>query len=151
MVSGPQPLSLLEEALEQMSFRVEPGRYCLFGIPGRPDPSLFEQLAATDGGPPAQIVFEPDETTLLVREELASEIARAHPTASAETDLVWIRFSAPMAWDLVGFLALVCGRLAAAGVPVGAVCGFSRDHLFLAEGYLETARMVLSQVCPEEV
>ena len=38
-----------------------------------------------------------------------------------------------MGWELVGFLALVTGRLAAAGVPLGAVCGFQRDHLFVAE------------------
>ena len=54
-----------------------------------------------------------------------------------------------MNWDLVGFLALVAGKLAEAGVPIGAVCGFSRDHLFVAERFLERTRAVLTTLFPE--
>ena len=71
---------------------------------------------------------------------LASRAAR-RPTEA-------IRFRMAMDWELVGFLALVTGRLAEAGVPVGAVCGFSRDHLFVARPHLERAEDVLEALFP---
>jgi hypothetical protein len=54
-----------------------------------------------------------------------------------------------MGWEVVGFLAKVTGSLAAAGVPLGAVCGFSRDHLFLHERYLPQSLAVLRGLFPE--
>ena len=54
-----------------------------------------------------------------------------------------------MGWEVVGFLARVTGALAAAGVPLGAVCGFSRDHLFVAEAHLERALETLRGSFPQ--
>jgi hypothetical protein len=51
-----------------------------------------------------------------------------------------------MAWELVGFLALVSGALASAGVPIGAVCGFSRDHLFVARPFLPATLRTLERL-----
>ena len=76
-------------------------------------------------------------------------IGRNSYLSMVERGLVWIRFDAPMGWEVVGFLALVTGRLAEAGVPIGAVCSFSRDHLFVAESYLERTREVLGGLFPE--
>ena len=53
-----------------------------------------------------------------------------------------------MTWELVGFLALVTSRLAQAGVPLGAVCGYSRDHLFVARCHAERARGILRELFP---
>ena len=90
-----------------------------------------------------------DETTLLVREELVAGVLERHRTARIERDLVWVRFEAPMGWDVVGFLARVTGELARANVPLGAVCGHSRDHLFLAARHLPAARAALARLFPE--
>ena len=55
-----------------------------------------------------------------------------------------------MSWDVVGFLARVTSALAEGGVPLGAICGFDRDHLFLDERHLERARAILRErICPE--
>ena len=89
------------------------------------------------------------ETSLLVRAEHAADVEARHPDARCEKDLCWIRFETPMDWGLVGFLALVAGRLAEAGVPIGAVCGYSRDHLFVAEKHLAQTRSVLATLFPE--
>jgi hypothetical protein len=50
-----------------------------------------------------------------------------------------------MDWQVVGFLATVTALLAQAGIPLGAICGYYRDHLFIsvehaarAEGILQT-------------
>jgi hypothetical protein len=76
-------------------------------------------------------------------------LAAGHANARVERDLAWIRFDAPMGWELVGFLAHVTGRLAAAGVPLGCVCAHARDHLFVARVHLERARSTLRALFPE--
>lgn len=126
-----------------MTWRVEPGSFALVGFEGAPSEV---DLAGVE--PPWQLTRERDETTLLVGSRVLDPLLARHPGARVERDLVWIRFEAPMAWDVVGFLALVCGRLAHAGVPVGAACGFSRDNLFVGRRHLATARGVLDELFP---
>ena len=70
---------------------------------------------------------------------------RRQPSADSSR---WIRFETPMDLELVGFLAAVAGKLAAAGVPIGAVCGYSRDHLFVSERHLPRALEVLRELFP---
>jgi hypothetical protein len=134
----------LEQVLAGMRWEVLEGDFCLLGFE---EPAAAADLALL-AGEPGQLVREGGETTLLVRAEHAEDVLARHPGARAERDLVWIRFRMAMDWELVGFLALVTGRLAEAGVPVGAVCGFSRDHLFVARPHLERARGVLEALFP---
>ena len=128
-----------------MTWTLEPQSFALVGFR---EPPVALDLALLEH-PPAQIVRERDETTLLVRHTDVDAVLARHPGARVERDLVWIRFDAPMAWDVVGFLARVTGALASAGVPLGAVCGFSRDHVFLARKHLESARSALRELFPE--
>ncbi len=134
----------LAQAFAAMSFTLEDGRFVLAGFPG---PPALGDLAVLER-PPAQLVREADETTLLLREELLPDLLARHPEARVECDLCWIRFEAVMGWEVVGFLARVTGALAAAGVPLGAVCGYSRDHLFVAEPHLPRAIAALEQLFP---
>lgn len=134
----------LEAAMGRMQFAVEPKRYMLLGFSGRPAP---EDLAELE--PPAQLIVESGATTLLLAAEGAQAVLERHPGAELEEDLRWIRFETPMGWELVGFLARVCSALAAAGVPIGAVCSFHRDHLFVAEAHLGAARRALAELFPE--
>lgn len=143
-MSTPEPAQDLDHAWAAMSWRFEPGRFALLGFQGPPTP---EDLEALD--PPAQLVLEDGETTLLLPAGRLSEVLARHPGSRVEEGLLWIRFEATMGWEVVGFLARVTGALAAAGVPLGAVCGFSRDHLFVAEAHRETARRVLDELFPK--
>jgi hypothetical protein len=140
------PARDLEEALARMRFRLEGGRFWLLGFTEDPLP---EDLAALTGSAAGQLIREGGETTLLLCEQAARAAHGRHPGARVERDLVWIRFEAPMGWELVGFLARVTTHLAAAGVPLGAVCGYSRDHLFVAARHLERARAALAELFPE--
>jgi uncharacterized protein len=135
----------LETALARMRWGVEPGRFALVGFD---EPPRAEDLIALE--PPAQLIREAGETSLLVGEARLAEVLERHPGARVERGLSWIRFEAPMGWEVVGFLARVTGALARAGVPVGAVCGYSRDHLFVGEPYLERARQALNGLFPEQ-
>lgn len=130
----------LAEALRRTEFTVEPDPFALIGFLGPPD---AEDLGLIATQPAAQLVRDAGESTLLVPARLAAAVADRHPGAKVEQPLRWIRFHLAMDWELVGFLAEVTGRLARAGVPIGAVCGYSRDHLFVAEAHLETAQAVL--------
>lgn len=134
----------LEQALARMRFVVEPGEFCLLGFPEPPSSEDLAQLSQ-----PSQLVLEQGETSILVAAGPAQAILERHAGAQLEGGLRWIRFEAPMGWELVGFLAKVSGELAAAGVPIGAVCGFSRDHLFVPGKHLELAREVLGRLFPE--
>jgi len=136
----------LDQALQAMRWEVLDGSFCLIGMEDEPGP---QDLALT-AEEPAQLVREGGETTLLVRERHAEALLARHPGARVERDLCWIRFRLPMTWELVGFLALVTGRLAEAGVPLGAVCGYSRDHLFVARAHLPRTVEVLSALFPME-
>jgi hypothetical protein len=125
----------LDQALRRMSWRVEDGRFALVAFSEEPTRADWSALRA-----PSQMIREVEETTLLLHEEELAGVLGRHPGARVELDLVWIRFDAPMGWEVVGFLALVTGELARAGVPLGAICAHARDHLFLSANQLETAR-----------
>lgn len=141
----PEPRRDLDSALAGLEYRVEPGRFALLGFPEPPEAA---DLAAI-GAVPGQIVREAGETSVLARAELLPELIGRHPRARVERDLCWIRFEAAMGWEVVGFLAAVTGRLASAGVPLGAVCGYSRDHLFVAAPHLDRARAALAGIAVE--
>jgi hypothetical protein len=131
-----------------MTWRILDGRFTLIGFHGAPTDA---DLRAALHGDVGQVVRDGDETTLLLPASRAVAVLERHPVARSESGLLWVRFDASMAWDVVGFLALVTTRLAQAGVPLGAVCGYSRDHLFIAEGYLGIVREVLGGLFPERL
>ena len=141
----PGPANSLSAALRRMSWEVEPGSFALVGFQA---PPRTEDLGVLEGAGPCQFVSEGGETTLLVRAELLEPILARHPGAQVQRELCWIRFRAPMGWEVVGFLALVSRALADAGVPLGAVCGYSRDHLFVARRHLEQASAALAELFP---
>jgi len=127
-----------------MSWSREPASFALVGFP---DPPLPEDLALLEA-PPAQCVRDADGTTLLVPERCAGELVARHPSAAVEAPLDWYRFEQAMSWEVVGFLARVSGALARAGVPLGAVCGFRRDHLFVARVWRARTEAVLAELFP---
>ena len=139
-MSRPNCARTLAQALEAMAWEVLPGRFALVGFGEPPGPGDLELI----GTGPGQVVREGGETTLLVPRDALARARALHPGARVEDDLIWIRFRTEMSWEVVGLLARVTSRLAEAGVPLGAVCGFSRDHLFVAERHLARARVVLT-------
>ena len=137
-----------------MRFRVSPRRFVLLGFPA----ARALEIAAAVGSAPAsgrggselrQLVFERDVVTVFAPEEEEGALPR-DPTMRALRGRRLITFETPMSWDVVGFLARVTSALAEGGVPLGAICGFDRDHLFLDERHLERARAILRErICPE--
>lgn len=139
------PSRSLETALAEMSWVIESGTFALVGVDTAPTP---EDLSLLE--PPGQLVVEKGETSLLIRESGLPDLLARHPNARVESGLLWVRFTAPMGWEVVGFLALVTGRLASVGIPLGAVCGYSRDHLFVDQRHGPQLREALAGICPED-
>lgn len=83
------------------------------------------------------------EVTLLVEEEDWRAMRHAARDARTEGDFRLLTLDVVLPWDVVGFLARVAEILAAAGVTVGALSAFSRDHLLVKQDDLGRALRAL--------
>ena len=119
-----------EELLRRAPVRVDEGPYALVAwTPGAPAPE------------DAFLVVRDDkETTALVREAEHDDLPAPE---RVERGWALLTLDLPMEWDVVGVLALVTARLAARGIPVGAVSAFSRDHLLVRADRVEEALAAL--------
>lgn len=91
-------------------------------------------------GPFVALVAAPDETTVVLPEE---SLAAFPAPVSAEPGWLRITFAGPLPWELVGFLADVADRLAAARIPFTSVSGFTTDHVLVRAAQAQTALAVL--------
>jgi uncharacterized protein len=91
------------------------------------------------------LLRDPHEVTLLLDEEDWRAMRHAARDARVEAGFRLVTLDVELPWDVVGFLAHVAGILAAAGVPVGALSAFSRDHLLIKQDDLGKALRVLGE------
>ena len=138
-ISGRTPINEILAATELI---VQPGQFILAGIAPEMRPRLEAHLSAVKDGL-FQYTVETDVLTLLVGTDDWSEISSDYPNAVVEGPLRIFTFSVVMDWQVVGFLAAVTGLLARAGIPLGAVCGYYRDHLFIDQKYAKQAETLL--------
>ncbi len=127
-----------------MSFSVEPGVFALAALPGGLSGQEWARLSV-----PNHVLVEAEETSVLGRAEEVRALCAGRGDARLEDDQAWIRFEAPMGWEVVGFLARVARELADAGVPIGALASHARDHLFVAQRHLGATRAALARLFPE--
>lgn len=85
------------------------------------------------------------ETTVLCTE---TALAALEPPLASEPGWRRITFPGPLPWQLVGFLADVAGRLAAARIPLAAMAGFTTDHILVRDAHAELAMSVLRGNAP---
>lgn len=144
-----EPARHLDEALRGMTFSVHPERFVLVELPRASIEGARSALAGSRKGDVVSVVLDGAAVTLFVREgALERLVVPAEHRIERQQRL--ITFDAPMGWGVVGFLALVARVLAEARVPIGVVCSFERDHVFVKEEFLEPARAALRAfVCAE--
>lgn len=138
-VSGGTPV---EQILAATQLTVHPDPFLLAGI----DPAARPRVEADLRSFKAdffQYIAEADVLTLFLPQRHWHAIAAAYPAAKTTGPLHLFTFSTAMDWEVVGFLAAVTGLLAGAGIPLGAVCGYYRDHLFIAQPFAEQAEQLL--------
>lgn len=132
----------VEEILARTELIIRPGEFVLVGLEPKQRPRLEAELSSFNSSF-FQYTVEPEVLTLLVESEGWQRVGRYYAEARVEGPLRVFSFSAAMDWQVVGFLATVTGLLARAGVPLGAVCGYSRDHLFIAVEHAAHAEAIL--------
>jgi hypothetical protein len=138
-ISGDTPLTAI---LARTELTVHPAEFMLVGLNPVERGQIETQLSGLTGEL-WQYIVEPDVLTLLLNCHDWTRLASAYPQAQVTGPLRLFSFSVAMDWDVVGFLAAVTGLLAGAGVPLGAVCGYYRDHLFIAVEHAARAEAVL--------
>ena len=111
-------------------------------------PSISQQYAfllaqyRTDGF--FAMIRSEHEVTVVAAEAMLDDTAWA--AEAVQVDRAWRRvtFPGPLPWELVGFLADVAGRLAAAQIPFTSMSGFTTDHVLVRAAQADLAVAVLS-------
>jgi hypothetical protein len=134
----------VEELLQRTKVEVLPATFVLVGLRHADWARLLENPELS---PRPEAVFmllrDTHETTILVEEDDWLAMRHAARDARIETGFRLVTLDIELPWNVVGFLARVTEILAAAGVSVGALSAFSRDHLLIKQDQLATALRAL--------
>ena len=125
------------ELLRRTKVDVLPGTFVLVGMRHA---DWLRLLESPELSPRPDAVFmllrDAHEVTLLLEEEDWRAMRHAARDARTEGDFRLVTLDIELQWNVVGYLARVTELLAAAGVSVGALSAFSRDHLLVRQGDL---------------
>ena len=142
MPTSEQPA--VEELLRRAKVEVLPSTFVLVGLRHEDWQRLLENPELS---PRPESVFmllrDTHETTLLVEEDDWLAMRHAARDAKVERGFRLVTLDIELAWNVVGFLARVTEILASAGISVGALSAFSRDHLLIKQDQLGAALRVL--------
>lgn len=89
------------------------------------------------------LVADESEVTVVAPEETLARPDYADAATAVETGWRRITFPGPLPWELVGFLADVAARLAAAHVPFTSMSGYTTDHVLVRAAHADLAVSVL--------
>ncbi len=142
-MSDPLPDPRLPAIFAQLRWHARRERFVVAGLPPR-DRLLAAQLLSRATGTFLQFTIEPDVLTLIVAEADWRLLSPAFPRARVERPFRVISFDLDLPADLKGFLAAVTTALAGAGVPLLALCGYSKDHVLVREEHLDAAMQAIS-------
>lgn len=134
------------ELLSRTRVEVAPATFFLVGLRHEDWQRLLENPELSPR-PTASMMLLRDarEVTLLLEEEDWRTMRYAARDARVEGGFRLVTLDIELDWNVVGYLSLVTGILAAAGIPVGALSSFSRDHLLIKQDDLGHALRVLGE------
>lgn len=101
------------------------------------------------GAAPFMLLADKYETTMLLDAIDWQTMRHAARDAKIEDNFRLLTFTLELDWSVVGFLAFVAKTLAEAGISVGVISAFSRDHLLIKQEDLPRALKILSQYVEE--
>ena len=140
-----QPHDRLRTILTQVRWHARSERFVVAGLEPR-ERLLALRLLLGVAGSFWQFSVEPDVLTLVVAEGDWRELSHAFPRARVERPYRVISFDLDLPADLVGFLATITQALAEAGVPLLAICGYTKDHLLVREEHLAAALAAIEAI-----
>jgi hypothetical protein len=136
----------IADLLRETKIEVSPATFALIGIAHQDWTRLLENPELSPRVDAVFMIMRDDkEVTLLIEEEDWQRIRHALRDAKVERGFRLLTFDLELAWNVVGYLARVTEILAAAGISVGALSSFSRDHLLIKQDQLGSALRVLGE------
>lgn len=134
------------ELLRRTKVEVAPETFVVVGL-GHDDWKRLLENPELSPRPDAvfMLLRDPYEVTLLLEEEDWRTMRHAAREARVESGFRLVTLNVELPWTTVGYLARVTGILAEAGVSVGALSAFSRDHLLVKQDELGVALRVLGE------
>jgi hypothetical protein len=136
----------IAELLSRTRVEVAPETYFLISLRHEDWARLLENPELSPrGDAPYMLLRDKHEVTLLLDETDWGTMRYAARDSKVEGGFRLVTFDIELAWNVVGYLAAVTEILAGAGVTVGALSSFSRDHLLIKQDELGTALRVLGK------
>ena len=129
--------------LRQARWQARPERFVLAALEPN-ERMVVARLLAGVTAPFMQLIAESDLLTLLLPQSDWRSLKPAFPHARVQQPFRVISFDLDLPNDLVGFLAVASRALAEAGVPILAICGYTKDHILVREEHLERALAALA-------
>lgn len=134
------------ELLRRARVEVAPATFYLVGLRHEDWARLLESPELSPrASAPFMFLKDEHEVTLLLDEVDWRTMRHAVRDARIEGGFRLLTFDIELDWKTVGFLARVTQILAEAGISVGALSSFSRDHLLIKQDDLGAALRVLGE------
>lgn len=134
------------ELLRRTRVEVAPATFFLVGLRHEDWRRLLENPELSPRADASMMMLrDAHEVTLLLEEEDWRTMRYAARDARVEGGFRLVTLDIELDWHVVGYLARITGILAAAGIPVGALSAFSRDHLLIKQDDLGKALRVLGE------
>jgi hypothetical protein len=136
----------VSDLLRETKLEVAPATYVVIGLQHQDwqrlltDPELSPRADA-----PFMIFRDTREVTLVIEDADWQRIRHAARDARVETGYRLVTLDIELPWSTVGYFARVTEVLAAAGISLGALSAFSRDHLLIKQDDLGNALRVLGE------
>ena len=136
----------VSELLRQTKIEVAPATYVVIGLTHHDWARLLENPELSPrADAPFMIFRDQHEVTLLIEEDDWRRIRHAARDAKVESGFRLLTLDIALPWNVVGFMARVTELLAGAGISLGAITAFSRDHLLIKQDDLAKALRVLGE------
>jgi hypothetical protein len=136
----------ITELLSRARVEVAPATFYLVGLRHEDWARLLESPELSPrASAPFMFLKDEHEVTLLLDEVDWRTMRHAVRDARIESNFRLLTFDIELDWKTVGFLARVTQILAEAGISVGALSAFSREHLLIKQEDLGTALRVLGE------
>ena len=134
------------ELLRRTRVEVLPAPYFMISLRHEDWQRVLEQPELSPrGDAPYMLLRDTVEVTLLLDETDWQTMRHAAREARVEGGFRMLTLDIELGWEVVGYLARVTSILAEAGIPVGALSAFSRDHLLIKQDDLGRALRVLGE------
>jgi hypothetical protein len=143
---APNAEKTVSDLLRETRVEVTPATYVLVGLSYEDWIRVLEKPELSPRADSPFLVFRDGrEVTMLLEEDVWQRIRHLVFDAKLEQGFRLVTLDIDLPWNVIGYLARVTSILAVAGVPLGALSSFTRDHLLIKQDDLGKALRVLSE------